>query len=54
MKDQIYFRYGTKIPPIDLYVPVLYLSSLAILLHFILMFSFFGDPDRRLTAFGSL
>ena len=54
MKDQIYFRYGAKIPPIDLSVPDLFLSSLAILLCFVLMFSFFGGPDRRVMALGSL
>ena len=40
MKEQIYFWYGAKIPPIDLSVQDLFLSSLAILLYFVLMFSF--------------
>jgi hypothetical protein len=54
MKDQIYIRYGAKIPPIDLSVPDLFLSSLAILVYFVPMFSLFGDPDRLLMALGSL
>jgi hypothetical protein len=54
MKDQIYFRYGAKNPPIDLSVPDLFLSSLAILLYFVLMFSLFGDPDQRLMVLRSL
>lgn len=54
MKNQIYFRYGAKIPPIHLSVPDLLLSSLATLLYFVLMFSYLGDPDRPLMALGSL
>ena len=54
MKDQFFSRYGAKIPPIDLSVLDLFLSSLANPLYFVLMFSFFGDLDRRLTALGSL